>query len=109
MPLVTVSMTPPKNSESVILMIDRIRVRGADAFECGPENIWVIYQPLNQGWSSAPGPIVTIDALEGRSPDMKRNLVAVVVESVGAVLSSPSEKVWVHYREMKKEDVWFDR
>ncbi|MEC0706290.1 4-oxalocrotonate tautomerase [Bacillus haynesii] len=49
-------------------------------------------------------PYVTVQMLEGRTDEQKRNLVKKVTEAVSETTGTPAEKIAVIIEEMKKEN-----
>jgi 4-oxalocrotonate tautomerase len=49
-------------------------------------------------------PYVTVQMLEGRTDEQKRNLVKKVTEAVSETTGAPAEKIAVIIEEMKKEN-----
>ena len=49
-------------------------------------------------------PIVTINMLEGRKVEQKKELIKRVTESISETLDSPPERIRIIIREIKNED-----
>ena len=49
-------------------------------------------------------PIVTINMLEGRESEKKKELIKRVTEAISDVLDSPPERIRIIIKEMKNED-----
>jgi phenylpyruvate tautomerase PptA (4-oxalocrotonate tautomerase family) len=122
MPIVVIHSISPADPTVVPKMISEVRELGAQALRCSPDNIWVIFRPVdrnhysqndtNAGTQVAEAktqtPIVSIKANTGRSSQEREAFVKVVASAIGSGLSLPSKNVWIHYQEMKPEDIWFD-
>ena len=120
MPLVTILSLPPADSGVISRMIADVRDTGAHTLRCPPSNIWVIFQPVLPGYyvqgsesaalpqEKTHPPVVVIRAQTGRSPEEREAFVIAVADAVGRGLSVPSKNVWIHYQEMKPQDVWFE-
>ena len=109
MPIISIQASLPKNEDSVPQMLSEIREQGARAIDNDPENIWVIFIPIQSTHTTlGPNcPIVTIMANRGRTPEQKTALVSAISEIVGKGLSAPAKNVWVHYEEMDPQNIWF--
>ena len=49
-------------------------------------------------------PFVTIDMLEGRTLDQKREIAKRITETITELADVKPEVVWIKFNEMKKED-----
>ena len=115
MPLVTIQSLPPRDQWTISTMLADVRDSGAAALRCLPDNIWVLFQPVQaghylQGGEPAMGlrndshpPIVIVRAQVGRTKEEKERLVVSVVSAVARGLSVPEKNVWVHYQEMERD------
>ena len=119
MPIILINSLPPSDTNVIPEMLKNVRNSGAEALQCSQDNVWVMFQPVEPrsyiyGIESAfhPNdnthpPIVTIKAQGGRSPKIREAFVKAVAGSVGKGLSISPENVWIHYQEMKPQDIWF--
>lgn len=119
MPLVTICSLAPSDPEAIRRMVIDVRDAGSEALKCSPDNIWVMFHTVPPGYyvqGLAPAtepqaeshpPTVIVRAQVGRTHAERTDLVAAVATAVGKGLSIPAENVWVHYQEMRSEDVWF--
>ena len=114
MPLINISTSQFINSNQISKMISDIREKSSEAFQCSIDNIWVIYQPLHVGNyvqrkdGLKNSPIVTIKAQSGRSYEQKNALAKALTDIISSRLEVPTENIWIHYEEMKPQDVWFN-
>jgi phenylpyruvate tautomerase PptA (4-oxalocrotonate tautomerase family) len=100
-------------------MLPEVRDAGAAALRCSPDNIWVMFLAVRPGCylqgeepaalpqASTHPPVVIAKAQSGRSPEQRTAFVTAVAAAVGRGLSVPPENIWIHYQEMRPEDVWF--
>ena len=114
MPIISIQAASPDNPTFLPRMLTDIREASAQALKCPTHNIWVIFDPISPAQSS-PGddlhvlpPLVTIRANVGRTPDERQSLASAVAKEVGRGLSVPSHRVWIHYQEMRPQDIWFN-
>ncbi len=49
-------------------------------------------------------PFITIDMLEGRTPDQKREIAKRITETIAEFAEVKPDVVWIKFNEMKKED-----
>jgi len=49
-------------------------------------------------------PFVTIDLVEGRTLDQKREIAKRITQTISEVAEVKPEVVWIKFNEMKKED-----
>jgi len=113
MPLVTIDYFEPKDPRVIASLFDKVRSEGAKALGCSTENIWVIFQPVRPSYyvqdsELTLSPIVTIKAQTGRTADQRKLFVENTARVVGGELSVKPERVWIHYQEMRPEDVWVE-
>jgi phenylpyruvate tautomerase PptA (4-oxalocrotonate tautomerase family) len=108
-PLITIKSLPPIDPSTIPGMLSEIQEKGAAALRCALSNIWVIFESILPGHylQETHSPIVIIQAQQGRSDEDREALVRAVTQGVARGLSAPRENVWVHYQEMKPQDVWF--
>jgi phenylpyruvate tautomerase PptA (4-oxalocrotonate tautomerase family) len=119
MPLIVIHSLPPADPSVIPSMLGEIRDAGAAALGCPPSNIWVMFSAIPPGWyvqgperaevpqpASHP-PCVIVRAQVGRQPEERTAFVAAIAATVGAGLGVPPDNVWIHYQEMRSEDVWF--
>ena len=116
MPLITI-FSPAERSDGIRDIIEDVRKRGADALECPPSNVWVIFSPVlanhyvqdgEEGKSGlVKSPIVIVRAQKGRTAKQKDAFVVAITSAIAKGLSVPTERVWVHYQEMEPKEVWF--
>ena len=119
MPLIIIHSLPPSDPEVVSQMLTEVRDSGARAFDCSPNNIWVMFNAIPVGSyvqglvpASAPcatshPPCVIIRVQSGRGPREREALVKATATVIGQRLSVPADNVWIHSQEMRPEDVWF--
>jgi phenylpyruvate tautomerase PptA (4-oxalocrotonate tautomerase family) len=120
MPLVSIHSLPPSDVARIESLIVDVRDSGAAALRCSPSNIWVMFHALPPGQyvqgegapamrldASSHPPVVIIRAQAGRTREERTALVASVAAAVARGLGVPADNVWVHYQEMRSEDVWF--
>jgi phenylpyruvate tautomerase PptA (4-oxalocrotonate tautomerase family) len=119
MPLVNILSLPPSDPRVIEPLLAEIRDRGALAFHCAPENIWVTFQALPsghyvQGDSRAEHPdgqthppLVILRAQTGRSAAQRDGLVRAIGDALARAFQIPAAQVWIHYQEMNPADVWF--
>ena len=111
MPIINIKSFPPSDSTAITRMITDVQSVGAKALKCAPSNVWVMFQPLlpdHYVQSEKYPPVVVIRAQAGRTPTEKSQFVAAVANAVSQGLSVAAEDVWIHYQEMRPEDVWFE-
>jgi phenylpyruvate tautomerase PptA (4-oxalocrotonate tautomerase family) len=118
-PLLIIHSLPPADPDIVPQMLAELRDEGARAFRCSPNNIWVMFNAIPPGAyvqgllpASSPQeashpPCVIIRVQSGRGPEERDALVRATAAVLGRRLSVPIENVWIHYQEMRPEDVWF--
>jgi phenylpyruvate tautomerase PptA (4-oxalocrotonate tautomerase family) len=107
MPIVTIHALPPSGPDAIAQIISDIRDSGARALRCSPDNIWVMFQPTLPQEQGHP-PVVEVRAQSGRTPEQREAFVKAVAESVALGLRVSLERVWIHYLEMRPQDVWFE-
>jgi phenylpyruvate tautomerase PptA (4-oxalocrotonate tautomerase family) len=119
MPLIVIHSLPPPDPNMIPSMLVEIRDAGAAALGCSPSNIWVMFcavppgcyvQGLEQADAPRPTshpPCVIVRAQVGRQPEERTAFVAAIAATVGETLGVPADNVWIHYQEMRSEDVWF--
>lgn len=99
-------------------MLEEVQSEGAKSLGCALDNVWVMFHPvesehyLHRGRVATPEPnshppVVIIRANTGRPPEIRKAFARAVAQSIGRGLSIPAEQVWIHYQEMRLEDVWF--
>jgi 4-oxalocrotonate tautomerase len=49
-------------------------------------------------------PIVTVDLLEGRTVEQKRDLAKAITEAIVNIAKAPRDGTWVVFRDVKKAD-----
>ena len=49
-------------------------------------------------------PMVTVEWLEGRSPQQKQQLVVTITEAFAQIARVPKEQVWIVFRDVKRSD-----
>lgn len=49
-------------------------------------------------------PLVTVEWLEGRSHEQKRQLIEAVTNAFVAIAQVPKEQVWIVFRDVKRSD-----
>jgi phenylpyruvate tautomerase PptA (4-oxalocrotonate tautomerase family) len=113
MPLLNIQSLAPTEPAAIARMIQEVRDAGARALRCSADNIWVVFQAIETGQYShghekSHPAIVVIRAQSGRPAGLRESFVKAVAEAIGRGLSIPSENVWIHYQEMRPEDVWFE-
>lgn len=119
MPLLIIHSLPPADPSAVAPMLVDIRDSGARALRCSTDNVWVMFHALPPGCylqgealADTPRerthpPVVLAKMQAGRTREEIDAFVSAVAAAVARGLSVPSENVWVHYDEMRSEDVWF--
>ncbi len=120
MPLVTIKSLPPVDPTAIARLLTDVRDVGAAALRCATSNIWVMFEALPPGsylQGDAPAttlqatthpPVVIVRAQAGRSTAERDAFAAAVAAAVGRALGVPAENVWLHYQEMRPQDVWFN-
>ncbi len=95
-------------------ILSLVRTSGANALGCAVDNIWVVFQAVPEGWyvqgrePNKNPPVVIVKAQAGRSSEQREALAKAIAEAVGRGLSVPATRVWLHYQEMRPQDVWFE-
>ena len=121
MPLLSIHSLAPADPTAISRMLVDVRDAGARALSCPPSNIWVMFHAVPPGCylqgvgepaalpqDDTHPPVVIARAQIGRSPAERDAFVAAIAEAVGRGLSVPPGNVWIHYQEMRSEDVWFN-
>lgn len=120
MPIVMIHSLPPADSTTIPRMLADIRDSGAQALRCPTNNIWVMFQelpashylqgdvPAQHPQEKSHPPVVIIKANAGRSLEDRKAFVEEVAAAVGRGMSVSSKQVWIHYQEMRLQDVWFN-
>lgn len=49
-------------------------------------------------------PVITVEWLEGRTPQQKSQLAAALTKSFIAIAKVPPEQVWIVFRDVKRAD-----
>ena len=49
-------------------------------------------------------PVVTVEWLEGRTPQQKARLAEAFTQALGEVANVPKDQVWIVFRDVKKSD-----
>ena len=107
MPLVIIKSLAPADSGALAPMLEDVRDAGARAIGDAPSNIWVMFEPLPPACylQETRVPVVLIKAKSGRTREQREAFMAAVATAVGKGLSVPAGGVWVHYDEIRPEDV----
>ena len=109
MPIVIIKSVLPTDLNIVTDIGNNIRKLGSQALQCSSDNVWVIFEPLEAKYNDKNSPpVVLIKAQAGRSHEMREAFVKAVATGVGRGLSISPNKVWIHYEEMKPQDIWFE-
>jgi phenylpyruvate tautomerase PptA (4-oxalocrotonate tautomerase family) len=119
MPLVMIHSLPPADPGVVPALLAQVRDAGAAALRCPASNIWVMFcavppgcylqgtDPADAPQPASHPPCVIVRAQVGRLPEERSVFAAAIAATVGERLGVPSDNVWIHYQEMRSEDVWF--
>jgi phenylpyruvate tautomerase PptA (4-oxalocrotonate tautomerase family) len=108
MPIIQIHAIRPNRPEAIPALIAEIREEGAKALQCGPDNLWVMFHPLDEtAQGQAFPPVVFVKAQEGRSTETQAALVAAITQAVGRALGCPPESVWVQYQEMRPQEICY--
>lgn len=113
MPLIHIESEIPVTRPQITRLLDETREAAAAAFNCDPSQIWIVYREIPSGHSVGEtagepvSPLVSIRAKSGRSAEARERLILSVAGTVARGLEVASEKVWIHYLEMRPEDVSF--
>ena len=49
-------------------------------------------------------PVITVDWLEGRTPQQKARLADAITTAFGEIANVPKEQVWIVFRDVKRSD-----
>jgi phenylpyruvate tautomerase PptA (4-oxalocrotonate tautomerase family) len=120
MPIVQIHSLPPHDRSRLARMLTDVREEGARALAGAPSNVWVMFHELPPGTylqgegeaasepqASTHPPVILISIQSGRSAEQKTAFTRAVAGVVARTLEIPADNVWVHWREMRPEDVWF--
>lgn len=120
MPIIIINSLAPNNPSIIKQMNLEVRELGAKALRTPKNNVWVIFQPLMPDFylygeepTTSSGKIihpviVIIKAQSGRTQNIRDAFIKIITESIARSFSIPTHNVWVHYQEMKPQDVWFE-
>ena len=119
MPLITIHALPLADPSAVPAMLAAVRDAGAAALRCSPNNIWVMFHVAPPGcYLQGPAsvttpqpdshpPAIIIRAQTGRTRAEREALTIATAEAVARAYGIPATNVWIHYQEMRPDDVWF--
>ena len=49
-------------------------------------------------------PVITVEWLEGRTPQQKAQLAAAVTNAFAAIAKTPADQVWIVFKDVKRSD-----
>lgn len=119
MPLITIHALPLADPSAIPAMLAAVRDAGAAALGSSPNNIWVMFHVAPPGCylqgpaialtpqSDSHPPAVIIRAQTGRTRAEREALTIATAEAVARAYAIPATNVWIHYQEMRPDDVWF--
>ena len=120
MPIVEIKASLPIEPRTMSRMISEMRNLGGKTLNCPPGNIWVLFQQFQSEFhfggialpedtsARLPTAIVSVRANEGRTSKEKENFVLEIERAIALGLSIPASKIWIHYQEMKPQDIWMN-
>ncbi|MBI3558246.1 MAG: hypothetical protein HY074_18420 [Deltaproteobacteria bacterium] len=105
MPIITVKASAPAAPARITQLLAAVQEAGARALSCPSSNIWVEFEAVYH--ATAHPVVVLARAQAGRSDMQKEAFVRAVAAAVAHALLVTPEQVWVHYGELRPQDVWF--
>lgn len=113
MPTIRIQAIAPEGC-NIGQLLTRSTAAAADALGIPQNYCWAIFQPVAPGayaegdcvWAAPDAgkaaPLISITALEGRTPELKANVLQATAGVVAQYLAVPIEQVFAEYRDIPK-------
>lgn len=113
MPTIRIQAIAPTSCD-IGQLLTRCTAAAADALSIPQHYCWAIFEPVKPGtyaegdcvWSASEAgraaPLISITALEGRTPELKARVLQATACVVAESLAVPLEQVFAEYRDIPK-------